>query len=574
VSDTFRPARGLDRRRPYAVPRHPAPVDLRLDGNEGRAPDPDAFDTARALEASRLRGYPSPAELEARLAEMHGLEAERVLATCGADDALLRACTAALEPGREAVVPVPTFEMLPRYVELAGGTLRAVPWPEGPYPLEAVLAAAGPATRLIAVVSPNNPTGAVAGAEDLERLARAVPGALLVVDLAYVELADEDLTAAALALPNAVVTRTLSKAWGLAGLRVGYALGPAELIGWLRAAGNPYAVSGPSSALAVDWLEKGGAFARAYVERVRAEREELGGALARLGARPLPSQANFVLARFDPPARAVWVHDALAGLGIGVRAFPGREHLGDALRITCPGGAEDQARLIAGLEVALDPEALLFDLDGVLADVSRSYRGAILATAAAYGVEVGPGEIAAAKARGNANDDWALTRDLLAAHGTEAPLEEVTERFERIYQGDGGEPGLRSHETLVPERALLERLAARMPLAVVTGRPRADAERFLAEAGIAELFRAVVCREDAPLKPDPGPVRVALERLGVRRAWLVGDSPDDVRAARRAGVVPVGIPPAGTDEDAGPSLLAAGAARVLDTLDQLEEVLP
>ena len=100
--------------------------------------------------------------------------------------------------------------------------------------------------------------------------------------------------------------------------------------------------------------------------------------------------------------------------------------------------------------------------------------------------------------------------------------------------------GLRRHETLIPDRALLEELARSFRLGVVTGRPRGDAERFLGEQGVRGLFGAVVCREDGPLKPDPAPVRIAMTHLGAHTAWMLGDTPDDVHAAVGAGVVPVG----------------------------------
>ena len=132
-----------------------------------------------------------------------------------------------------------------------------------------------------------------------------------------------------------------------------------------------------------------------------------------------------------------------------------------------------------------------------------------------------------------------------------------------MYQGTAEEPGLRRHETLIPDRTLLEELARSFKLGVVTGRPRSDAERFLAEHGVRGLFSAVVCREDGPLKPDPEPVRIALTHLGARTAWMLGDTPDDVHAAAGAGVVPVGVVPRASEDVAG-ALTEAGAARVVD----------
>jgi len=553
----------------YRVPAHPAPLDLDLRGNEGAVPDEALFEALRGAEL--LRRYPDAGPLERRLARRLGVDADRVVVTAGGDDALDRICRAVLEPGRRAVLPVPGFEMTTRYARLAGAEVVPVPWPGAAFPRQAVCDAIDADTGLVALTSPNNPTGAVASAEDLDALARACRrvGALLLVDLAYTEFAELDLCPQALALDNTVVVRTVSKAWGLAGLRVGYAVSSPEIAGWLRAAGAPFSVAAPSLALAHAALDQGDGPMEAFVRTVRQGRAELGRALQAAGCTVVPSQANFVFARSP---RAAWLADGLAGLGIGVRAFPGSPDLADALRVACPPDAAATARVCAGLAAVATPQAVLFDMDGVLADVSGSYRAAIVQTAAAFGVQVDGADIAATKARGNANNDWVLTRELLAARGIDLPPTTVTEAFEARYQGTKDAPGLWTTETLCVTPAWLAALAGKVRLGVVTGRPRRDARRFLDHFGIAALFQVVVTMEDAPSKPDPAPVLRALEALGIRDAWLVGDTPDDVRAARAAGVVPLGICAPG-DTDPGP-LLAAGAARILSVLTELEELLP
>lgn len=343
---------------PYAVQRPRGPIDLHLDGNEGAGPDASLWEALAEPDPELLRRYPEGGALEARLAERFGISADRVLVTAGADDALDRVCRAMLGPDRELILPVPTFEMLHRYPDLVGATTVEVPWFEGSYPLEEVRGRLTPATAVVAVVTPNNPTGQIATAADLRALAKAAPHALVVVDHAYVEFCDEDLTGAALELPNAVVVRSFSKALGLAGLRVGYALGPAEAIGWLRTAGSPYPVSSLSRTLAAARLERLDPEVTAYVERVRVERVLLRDLLEELGAHAPASHANFVLARL---AHAHEVQRLLAERGIAVRAFPGRRHLEDALRITCPGEARAFDRLLLALREVFDlciPEEL------------------------------------------------------------------------------------------------------------------------------------------------------------------------------------------------------------------------
>lgn len=540
---------------------------LKLDRNEGALPPAALLESLAALDPEALRRYPDVSALEATLAGRVGVAPERVVVTAGADDAIDRVCRAYLGTGRTMLLPEPTFEMLHHCAALAGGTLTRVPWREGAFPLAPFLARVEEQPAVIAIVSPNNPTGASASAADVRCLAQAAPNALVLLDHVYVEYADEDLTPAVIDLPNVVVLRTLSKAWGLAGCRIGYAIGSPDVVATLRAAGAPYPVAAPSIALALRQLADGEAALQDHVARVREERIALCARLVALGLEALPSQANFILVECG--VLAPFVITALAALGVVVRDFPNRPGLTSALRITLPGNAAAFERLVAALETVLAPEALLFDLDGVLADVQHSQRAAIAATARTFGVAVTSGEVAAAIRTGDAANDWLVTRRLIEGGGQRASLEHVTARFQSLYMS------LREREVLIPSTSLLERLAQRRPLAIVTGRPRAEAQWFLERAGIAHLFGTVVAMEDAPAKPDPAPVRRALERLGVRRAWMIGDTPDDVHAAVQAGVLPLAVVAPGDEPSlATAALRDAGAARVLGPLTDLLELLP
>lgn len=346
------------------IPKAPPAVDLRLDGNQGRPPGP-VFFAALGGDAELLRAYPLDRSLEAALAARHGVAEGRIVVGAGGDDVIDRLCRAVLEPGREAIVPVPTFEMLPRHVALTGAVLHQIPWLDGAYPRAEVLRRITPDTALVAIVSPNNPTGLVATGDDLRAIAAAAPHAVVLVDAAYAEFGGEDLTALALTLPNAVVVRTFSKAFGLAGLRVGYGIAPSGIAPWLRAVGSAFPCGTLSRRAALLRLAAMDGEVADYVARVGVERELLAQQLQRAGLSPLPSAGNFVFARGP---HCEWLRDALLGLGIAVRC------LADGVRVTVPGGDVPFARLSHGIAAALSPSAMLFDLDGVLADIEGRRR--------------------------------------------------------------------------------------------------------------------------------------------------------------------------------------------------------
>jgi histidinol-phosphate aminotransferase len=359
------PVPGLRGLSAYKVPVHPAPVDLILSGNEGPLPPVDLAGELLRFGTEPLRRYPDARALTAILARRFELTPERVLVTAGADDALDRAFRAFLAPGDTVVLPSPTFVMMPHYARLIGATMLTPAWPAAEFPVDAVEAALETRPKALALVSPNNPTGAAIPTATLLALAARSPETLVMVDFAYVEMADEDPTAALLALPNVLVFRTLSKAWGLAGLRVGYVLGDPRLIAVLRAAGPPYSVTAASLIIAERHLAAHEPAMRAYVDTVRKERVTLYDALARVGTRPVPSAANFVFTRCQSPAQAVWLRDGLASLGIGVRAFPGDPWVDDGVRITCPGDPEQTERLTHAIESVLAPHARIDKAEGL-----------------------------------------------------------------------------------------------------------------------------------------------------------------------------------------------------------------
>lgn len=193
---------------------------------------------------------------------------------------------------------------------------------------------------------------------------------------------------------------------------------------------------------------------------------------------------------------------------------------------------------------------LLLDMDGVLAEVSKSYRASIISTCHAFGATSITNEtVSDCKAKGGCNNDWVLSYDLIQTDPNgkkDITLEEVTQMFEKFYQGDGGDGGLCELETLIPSMKTMNKLKMKCgsKIAIVTGRPRKDCIKFLNLHNLDHMIDVSVCMEDGPPKPDPFPVSKALELLGVvpsKEVIMVGDTPDDIRSAIACGCRGVGV---------------------------------
>lgn len=220
---------------------------------------------------------------------------------------------------------------------------------------------------------------------------------------------------------------------------------------------------------------------------------------------------------------------------------------------------------------------LVFDMDGVLVDVSESYRETIARTVEHFtGRQPSRAQIQDFKNQGGWNNDWELSHRLIQELGGKAGYDAVVDRFQRIFLGDGGE-GLILRERWIARTGVLERLGGRFQLAIFTGRLRDELRLTLDRFAPAIRFDPTVTTEDVTrTKPAPdGLLRIA-ELAPARPLWYIGDTVDDARCAKAAGVAFIGVatPSNPRHAELAGLLGAEGAVAVLDDINQLEAVLP
>jgi histidinol-phosphate aminotransferase len=362
---SIRPQRGLDVIKPY-VPGKPIGevrrefgLDdvIKLASNENPlGVSPKALVAMRnALEAVNI--YPDGASHDLRMAlgEHFGFPIEQVAVGNGADDLILELSMAYLDEGDEVVASRSSFPIYDIYTAAMRARMIKTPLAAGyRIDLEAMAHAMTPRTRIVYVCNPNNPTGTIVEADEVRRLIDQVPDrALIILDEAYAEMADSERFPDGLGYvrsgrPNVIVLRTFSKVYGLAGIRLGYGFGPAEVMATLFKVKPAFTVNSLAQAAGIAALDDE-EFLHFTVEENRKGRQFLYRAFERLGLEHAESHTNFVLVRIGP--RALEVQKELLQAGVIVRPCAAYE-LPEFLRISI-GTTEQNERLVEALERCL-----------------------------------------------------------------------------------------------------------------------------------------------------------------------------------------------------------------------------
>jgi histidinol-phosphate aminotransferase len=325
---------------------------LRLDFNENTvACSPAVREVLAHITAETLTRYPEREPVEAIVAAHLQLDPEQVALTNGVDEAIHVLFEAFLDAGDELLLPVPTYTMYEVYASATDAKIVTVQAAEDfAFPFDRLMAAISPRTKIIAIANPNSPVGSVATREQIVAIAQHAPRAIVLVDEAYYHFYGETVMDLLTMLPNLVVARTFSKAYGLAGLRVGLLASSVENMRWIRRVLSPYSVNQvalaclPAALADTDYLND-------YVAEVLAARAEFESALDSMQIRRWPSRANFVLVEIGAK-HAEFVrqmHEA----GVLVRDRLSDPGCVGCVRITV-GTREQMRRAVGAMEAAVD----------------------------------------------------------------------------------------------------------------------------------------------------------------------------------------------------------------------------
>jgi len=556
----------------YETPLFEEEYALKIDANENLFGASDkVLEVLHGITKEQLLKYPVYGKLSQKIADFYGVPIDCIKVTNGADEALFSLMNTYLENGDAMLTVTPSFSMPKLYAQISGGEVIEVPYKKRwQFPIDDFLKQIknNKKIKIVHLTSPNNPTGECLSEENALKIIKAAKDKLVIFDETYAGYCDFSMIDRVKDFDNIAVVKSFSKDFALAGLRIGYIITHPDRVKLLKTVISPYSVNTIAVILAETALSDINHFKKVK-KAVKKSVAFLSDGLKKLGFEVYPSEANFVLT--DAGKKAGFVYNMLLKNGIKVRKFSSPDMDG-LIRITAP-DLKNCKKILTLLQPA---KTLIFDMDGVLADVSKSYRTTIIKTYEhfAKGKTVTYDDIAKAKSLGGLNNDWDLTEYLLRKDGIKVNKNKLIEVFEKIYFDNGN--GLIGKEKFLFDKKLIKKLAKKYNLAIFTGRPKHEALFTLQKEKIEQYFYPIITMDDLPQdnqKPDIAGIELIKEKLLSAEIYYFGDTIDDMLCGNNAKVNAIGIlPPQNQSDEYKKLLLKHGAKTVLKSINEIEQI--
>lgn len=547
----------------YSTPLFDEAGFLKLDSNESDfGPSPKVLDAIKSITAEDIKFYPFYGKLLEKLAKFHGISPENIILTAGADEAISAVLGTFLEAGQNVLTITPSFVMPKIYSKIKGLNYIEIPYEEKwVFPKSEIINESKNAD-LIVLTTPNSPTGEIIERDVIEEIIKNADSKAVLIDETYSNYAGVTNIDLIEGKDNIFITRSFSKDFALAGLRLGYIITDAKNIVELRKYLSPYNVSTitvKAGLAALDDIE--------YLENVKSETEKskaiLKAEFEKLGAKVYDSKTNFLCVDFG--LKADFIYKRLLDNKIKVKYFKQAEHLENCMRIGVP-TPENTKKVLEALKVR---PTVAFDMDGVIVDASKSYRVAVEKTFNYFSSQnIMQGEISEAKKLGGLNNDWDLTDYLLKKYRYNVGYEDIVKIFQGFYKE------LADIEELLIDEEFLKELSKTYNLAVFTGRLNSEALFTLNKHDIAKYFCPIITLDDVSIdhqKPDCRGLEMIKERIITDKIYYLGDTVDDMICAFDGKASGIGILPPQDKSDELKTLLKSKNAMVV--LEQTTDLL-
>ncbi len=551
---------------------------LRLDFNENTIGcSPKVIETLKKIKQGNLSVYPEYNGLRKALASYCNVDFNEIAPTNATDEAIKTIIETYIERNKdEIIIPTPTFAMFKFYAQLNEAVIREVLYNDDlSFPTNKIISAINKNTKLIVIANPNSPTGTSIKNNDIIKIIEKAKknNAMVMIDEAYYQFYGKTSIPLIKKYDNLIVTQTFSKAFGLAALRLGYIISNKSNIKNIQKALSPYSVNGVAVACAFAAL-KDQKYVKNYVKEVNESKKTLYKALDSLKIKYFKSDANFVLLSLGK--NADYFCKKLKEEGILVRDRSMDKLLDGCVRVTL-GTRKQTKKLIDTMNKVMKDKTikeakplLIFDIDGVLVDVSKSYRVAIKQTVEDFtGKETTLEEIHALKNRGRYNNDWDAAEKLIKERGKNIEKQKIISKFQQFYRK------LMDNEPLLIDKNLLKTLSEKYVLAVFTGRNKKETDYVLGVNGIKKYFSKTVAMEDVSRrKPNPEGLLKIANGYKTKDMYYFGDMIDDMQAAKAAKMIPIGVlPPQDKSKNMKELLAKNGAQSVIGNINQIKDIL-
>ncbi|HLC62672.1 MAG TPA: histidinol-phosphate transaminase [Candidatus Nanoarchaeia archaeon] len=567
------PRKAVIEMKEYNPPTSGREKSLRLDFNENTLGcSPKIIKSLRKIRKNSLSIYPEYIKLRKDLAKYCNVDADEIIATNGTDEAIKTIIEAYIEKGEdEIIIPVPTYAMFKFYAQLNEAIIKEITYNgDLSFPTKKVLNTISKKTKIIILVNPNNPTGTSIRSKDIIKIIKKAKkcNALVPIDEAYCQFYGKSSIPLIRKFDNLFVIQTFSKAFGLAGLRLGYIISNKNNIRIMQKVLSPYSVNIAASVCASEAL-KDSAYIKNYVKEVNTSKKIFLRELSSLGIKYYKTEANFVLLKIGPQAASFC--EKLKEKGVLVRNRSSDPLLQGCVRITL-GTIGQTKQLIKALRQIIKEinPLLIFDIDGVLVDVSKSYRFAVRKTAEYFTKsDINFEEIQEYKNKGGLNNDWDLTEAIIENKGFKINKKIIIKKFQYYYSK------LKNNEKWLLDKKILKILSQRYNLAILTGRPRKEAIYALKKNKVVKYFKIVIAMENiSRQKPNPEGLLKILDKFPSSGAYYFGDTVDDMKTAVSANAIPVGVLPPQDKSEFLENLLAKnGARQIIQNINRIMEAL-